>query len=232
VTCSLTSMQTTHVLVLILILSVCCVSASQRSAPSASKPLKRSDDKLKQVELDGKYTIQVPNYFSAGRVDDKIAAVPIYVFNAEQPHYTTIHVSVSPYSGEIPINPQTGKFVPPATGHLICELNDSANPLTLAADDGTPLTRYFTIQDDRDVYYGCAVVDNAYECSAHAQCPHPVALASRYTTRYAFTVFDKKNNSTIEFTGSNDGPSKTITKFEGDGKLLRYTIVPSLRSIR
>jgi hypothetical protein len=62
-------MQNNNILVLILILSVCCVSASQSFAPPASNPPKESDYKLKSVELDGKYTIQVPNYFTVGRVD-------------------------------------------------------------------------------------------------------------------------------------------------------------------
>jgi hypothetical protein len=37
-------------------------------------------------------------------------------------------------------------------------------------------------------------------------------------------------NSCVEFTGMHDGPSKKVTGFEGDGKLLRDIIVPSLQS--
>jgi hypothetical protein len=82
------------------------------------------------------------------------------------------------------------------------------------------------------VYYGWSVVDNAYECTMNSKCPLSWPPESRYTTQYAFAVFDKLNDSIVEFTGSHDGPSKEVTGFEGDGKSLRDTIVPSLTSIR
>ena len=119
----------------------------------------RSASKLKSVELDGKYSIDVPAYLSANRLSDKVAAVPFYAFESQPPHSTTIRVL--PYAGEIPINKDTGKLVPPATGDLTCEVESLRDPVALRADGGTPLTRYFTIADNIDVYYGCAVIDNA-----------------------------------------------------------------------
>jgi hypothetical protein len=95
-----------------------------------------------------------------------------------------------------------------------------------------PTAHYFTISGNRDVYYEWNVVDNAYECSMNSPCPLPVPPKSRYTAWYVFTVYDKPNNSIIEFSGAHTGSSDKATGFEGDGKLLRDTIVPSLTSIR
>jgi len=176
-------MQNNNILVLILILSVSCVSASQSFAPPASNPPKESDYKLKSVELDGKYTIQLPNYFTVGRVDTTATAVPMYSFDARKPHYTTIRVSVLPRAGIIPIDKKTGRF-----------------QLPFECDGGLPpLTDYFEISGNRDVYYGWSVVDNAYECTMNSPCPLPWPPKSRYTTEYAFAVFDKEARSIIEF---------------------------------
>jgi hypothetical protein len=213
--CSPTALQNDHFLVSILMLFIWHVAVGQSHAPEASRAPARSVSKLKPMELDAKYTIQIPDYFMVGRISGQIAAVPIYFFNAPPPHYTRIQASISPYAGVISIDKESGKI-----------------KLPLAADDGTPLTNYFTISGNRDVYYGWSVVDNAYECTANSKCPLAWPPESRYTTRYAFAVFDKPNNSIVEFTGSHDGPSKKVTEFEGDGKLLRNTIVPSLTSIR
>src|SRR5271155_1110737 len=212
---NLTSMRNNSFLIPILLLCVCHTGASQNSAPGKSAPVVQSAPKLKSVELDRKYTIQVPDYFTVNRLSDRIAAVPIYAFSAAPPKYTSIRVSISPQSGLIPIDKETGKF-----------------KLPLAADDGTPLTNYFAISGNRDVYYGWRVVDNAYECSMNSECPSPQPPESRYTTEYAFTLFDKLNNLIVEFTGSHDGPSGKVTGFEGDGRLLRETIVPSLVSVQ
>ena len=131
------------------------------------------------------------------------------------------------------MNKDTGKLVAPANGDLACEVESLPNPVALRADGGTPpLTRYFTLADDRDVYYGCTVIDNAYECSMNSPCPLPVRRESRYTTQYAFAVFDKETRLIVEFTGSHDGPSKKVTGFKGDGRLLRDTIVQSLTRIK
>ena len=207
-------MESSHFLALILMLSTCGVAASQSPEPRVSGVPARAASKLKSVELDGKYTIKIPDDFTVARISDQIAAVPIYFFKVVPPHYTTIQVSISPYAAIIPIDNETGKF-----------------KLPLGADNGTPLTNYFTTSGNRDVYYGWSVVDNAYECTMNSKCPLPWPPQSRYTTWYAFAVFDKPNNSIVEFTGSHDGPSKKVTGFEGDGKLLRDTIVPSLTSI-
>jgi hypothetical protein len=221
-----------HLLVVILVMSVFSVAGTQTRALGQSKITGKPEHiKLKRVELDGKYSIDVPAYLSANRLSD--AAVPFYAFESQLPHSTTIRVEVLPYAGEIPMNKDTGKLVAPATGDLTCEVESLPDPLALRADGGTPpLTRYFTIADNRDVYYGCTVIDNAYECSMNSPCPLPVRRESRYTTQYAFAVFDKETRLIVEFTGSHDGPSKKVTGFKGDGRLLRDTIVPSLTRIK
>jgi hypothetical protein len=205
-------MQNNRIPVLILVLSLCCVSASQSSGLPAAKSPKASDYKLKAVDLDGKYTIQVPSYFTLGRVGAAATAVPMYFFKAPIAQHTTIQVSVMPLGGIIPIDKNTGRF-----------------QLPFQCDGGLPpLTDYFEISGNRDVYYGWSIIDNAYECSMNSPCPLPVSPTSRYTTQYAFAVLDE--TSCVEFTGMHDGPSKVVTGFEGDGKLLRDIIVPSLQS--
>ena len=202
-------MQNNPIPVLILVLSVCCVSASQGSAPPATKSPKASE--YKSVELDGKYTIRVPSYFTLGRVGAAATAVPMYFFKAPIAQHTTIQVSVLPLGGILPMDKNTGRF-----------------QLPFQCDGGLPpLTDHFEISGNRNVYYGWSVIDNAYECSMHSPCPLPVSPTSWYTTQYAFAVLDE--TSCVEFTGMHDGPSKNVTGFEGDGKLLRDIIVPSLR---
>jgi|HubBroStandDraft_6_1064221.scaffolds.fasta_scaffold01963_11 hypothetical protein len=203
---------------------------SPHTTPSTAAPC---GSRLKPVELARKYKIQIPDCFTMGRVANEIAVVPIYFFNAPPPDSTTIQVEVLPYAGEIPINKDTGKLVAPATGPLTCEIESLPDPVALSADGGTPpLTRHFTLADDRDVYYGCTATDNAYECSMNSPCPLPWPPKSRYTTEYAFAVFDKETRLIVEFTGSHDGPLKKVTGFKGDGRLLCDTIVPSLTRIK
>ncbi len=196
----------------LLVLLIC--SVAQKSAPlEPPKNGVHRPAKLKSVELEGKYTIQVPNYFTLKRMDRPATAVPMYFFNAPKPHYTTIQVFVLPRVGIIPIDKETGRF-----------------QLPFECDGGLPpLTDYFEISGNRDVYYGWSVVDNAYECSMNTPCPLPWPPKSRYTTQYAFAVLDE--NSCLEFTGIHSGPSKRVTGFEGDGRLLRDIIVPSLSSL-
>lgn len=204
-------LQLVFVLVVLLIFSIARKSAaSERPKNGINRPAR-----LKSVELEGKYIIQVPDYFILRRMDGAATAVPMYSFDAPKPHYTTIRVSVLPRAGIIPIDQKTGRF-----------------QLPFECDGGLPpLTDYFEISGKRDVYYGWSVVDNAYECSMNSPCPlpWPPKSKSRYTTQYAFAVLDE--NSCLEFTGMHSGPSKKVTGFEGDGKLLRDIIVPSLRSL-
>jgi hypothetical protein len=212
---------------------ICQIAVSQNPAPQAQRNAAQASHKLKWVELDGKYKIQVPADFTLGRIDPKITSVPAYYFNASPPIHTSIRVEVLPYAGEIPVDKETGKLVVPANGDLTCEVESLPDPSALRAGGGTPpLTRYFTIADNIDVYYGCAVADNASECSMNSPCPLPVRRESRYTTGYAFAIFDKETRLIVEFTGSHDGPSKKVTGFKGDGRLLRGTIVPSLTRIK
>lgn len=209
------------------------MAVSQNPASQTQPSAAQAAPKLKWVELDGKYKIQVPADFTLGRIDPKITSVPAFYFNASPPDHTSIQVAVLPYSGEIPMNKVTGKLVAPADGDLTCEVESVPDPTALRAQGGTPpLSRYFTITDNRDVYYGCSVTDNAYECTMNSPCPLPVRRESRYTTEYAFAVFDKETRLIVELTGSHDGPSKKAIGFKGDGRLLRDTIVPSLTRIK
>ena len=212
---------------------ICQIAVSQNPTSQAQRSAAQATPKLKWVELDGKYKIQVPADFTLGRIDPKITSVPAFYFNASPPDHTSIQVGVLPYAGEIPINKDTGKLVAPANGDLTCEVESLPDPVALRAEGGTPpLTHYFTIADNRDVYYGCTVIDNAYECSMNSACPLPRPPKSRYTTEYSFAVFDKETRLIVEFTGSHDGPSKKVIGFKGDGRLLRETIVPSLTRIK
>lgn len=212
---------------------ICQMAVSQNPASQTQPSAAQAAPKLKWVELDGKYKIQVPADFTLGRIDPKITSVPDFYFNASPPEHTSIQVVVLPYSGEIPMNKVTGKLVAPADGDLTCEVESVPDPTALMAQGGTPpLTRYFTITDNRDVYYGCSVTNNAYECTMNSPCPLPVRRESRYTTEYAFAVFDKETRLIVELTGSHDGPSKKTIGFKGDGRLLRDTIVPSLTRIK
>jgi hypothetical protein len=212
---------------------ICQIAVGQNPASRAQPSAAQATHELKWVELDGKYKIQVPADFTLGRIDPKITSVPAFYFNASPPDHTSIQVAVLPYAGEIPMNKVTGKLVAPANGDLTCEVESVPDLPALRAQGGTPpLTRYFTITDNRDVYYGCSVTDNAYECSMNSPCPLPVRRESRYTTEYAFAVFDKETRLIVELTGSHDGPSKKVIGFKGDGRLLRDTIVPSLTRIK
>ena len=101
--------------------------------------------------------------------------------------------------------------------------------LPVGVNGSPPLTNYFKISEEQYAYYGWSVYDQAYECTMNSACPHGTPPQSRYMTQYAFAVFDKPSHSIVEFTGINWGPSKEVTSFEGDGKLLREVIVPSLR---
>jgi hypothetical protein len=98
--CPVTRMRNIDVLVPILMLAMCHVAASQSSAPAGSKAPARSALKLKSVELDNKYTIQIPDYFTVHQISDRIAAAPTYSFSAAQPHnsvveFTEIHFGPS-----------------------------------------------------------------------------------------------------------------------------------------
>jgi hypothetical protein len=185
----------------ILILAVCQVAATQTP-------------KLKSVELDNKYTIQVPEYFTMHRISKSITRVPAYYFQAARPHFTTIHVELLPYDFVVSADAITGLLELPA-----------------AIGNSPPLTGYFQPQQNRYAYFGWSVIDRRYECTMNSPCPHSTPFGSRYMAEYAFAVFDKPDHSVVEFTAMQMGPSKKVTGFQGDGKLLRDVIVPSLTSI-
>lgn len=199
---------------LVLILATCRIAEGQTSLPSGSKPAPESALKLKSVELDRKYTIEVPDGFAVRRISERVTSVPMYVLNGP-PSHDTIQVFVLPYFSVIPLDERTGLF-----------------RLPVGVNGSPPLTDYFKISEDRCVYYGWSVYDQAYECTMNSACPHGTPPQSRYMTQYAFAVFDGPNDSVVEFTGIHFGPSKEVTSFEGDGKLLRELIVPSLSPSR
>jgi hypothetical protein len=58
--------------------------------------------------------------------------------------------------------------------------------------------------------------------------PQPPEL--RYYTQYVFAVPDKNNGKIVEFTVPGVGCSEKVQDFEGDRKLLREIVVPSLTS--
>jgi hypothetical protein len=207
-------MRTAHLLVPILILAVCRIAEGQTSLPSESKPAAQSALKLKSVELDQKYTIEVPVAFTVRRISERVSSVPMYVFDGP-PSHDTIQVCVLPYFFVIPLDEKTGLF-----------------RLPVGVNGSPPFTDYFKITEDRYVYYGWSGYDQAYECTMNSPCPHATPPQSRYVTQYVFAVFDKPNHSVVEFTGFQFGPSKEVIAFEGDGKLLRELIVPSLSAIR
>ena len=207
-------MRTAHLLAPILILAICHVAQGQTSLQSDSKPAPESALQLKSVELDGKYTIDVPDGFAVRRISERVPSVPMYFLNGP-PSHDTIQVFVLPYFSVIPVDERTGLF-----------------RLPVGVNGSPPLTDYFKISEDRYVYYGWSVYDQAYECTMNSACPHGTPPQSRYVTQYAFAVFDKPSRSIVEFTGIHFGPSKEVTSFEGDGKLLREVIVPSLRKSR
>jgi len=184
-------------------------STAQRKTTSESsgKGLHPSA-KFKSVELEGKYTIQVPDDFTVKRI--AVSAAAAYAFVAPSPQYTTIQVVVLPRVGITVTDEKTGKF-----------------PLPFQCEGGVPeSTDYFEIAGSRTVYYGWSVTDNAYECSMNSPCPWPAPPKSRYTTEYVFAVPDDRY--CVEFTAMHVGASKNVTGFQGEGKLLRDVIVPSL----
>lgn len=208
-------MQSDCLLVPILLFSCWShVAACQSPEPKPSKVLARTPSKLKSAELAGKYIIHIPEKFALGRVSDKIAKTPIYFFQVASPHDSTIQIFLLPHSKQEPSDKEVG---------------GSKQPFEY---DGTSLPHRFTISGNRFVYYGWSVVDNAYECSMNSPCPWPAPPESRYATRYVFVLFDKPNDSIVEFTAIHLGGSKRISRVEGEGELLRNTIIPSITSIR
>lgn len=186
-------------------------SLRMTAAQTVSRDVGQPAANLKTVELAGKYRMQVPAYFTMQVLPaGPVRAAPAVAFTSNTNNIKTwFQVEVQPYVGAFADDRSTGKLKLPA-----------------------PLTHYFTISGNRDVYYGWTVVDNAYECTMNSPCPAQVPARSRYTAWYTFKVFDKPNNSIVEFTGAHSGPSKEVAGFEGVGKILRHVIVPSLTAIR
>lgn len=167
---------------------------------------------LKWIKLDTRYKIQVPDNFTLGKISDKISPVPAFYFNARPPDHTSIQVFLLPKIGNYLIDPKTGR------PHI--EI------------DGTSLSRSFKIQGGIDVYYGWSVDDTAYECTMNSPCPAPVPSDRRYGTLYVFAVIDEAHDTIVEFRGDHLGPTQNVRTLKGDGRLLRYVIVPSLSLIR
>lgn len=200
-----------HLVAPLLMLAMWQAAASRSSEPQGSNATDRAAFKLKSVELDHQYTIEVPDDFTVSRMPDRFTSAPTYSLSA--PSHLTISVVVLSHV-VVAIDEKTGLLKLPIGG--------SGGPL---------LTSYFKIREGLYAYYGWDVTDEAYECTMNSPCPHPISPEARYTTQYVLTVFDKPNNTFVRFTGSHSGPSKKVTEFQGDGKLLRDIIVPSLAPI-
>src|ERR1700733_865683 len=67
---------------------ICQIAVSQNPASPAQRSAAQATPKLKWVELDGKYKIQVPADFTLGRIDPKITSVPALLFQCQssRPH--------------------------------------------------------------------------------------------------------------------------------------------------
>jgi hypothetical protein len=191
---------------------ICQIAVSQNPTSQAQRSTSRAKPKLKWVELDGKYKVQVPDDFTLGRIDPTIASVPAFYFNASPPDQTSVQVFLLPKAGIYQTDPNTG--------------------IPQIEIDKTSLKRYFKISEGIVVYYGWSVVDNAYECSMDSHCPMPVPRNMRYDTVYVFAAFDDAHNTIVEFKAEHFGSTQRATRLHGDGKLLREVVVPSLSSIR
>ena len=199
----------------VLLFAICPSLGAQRSTPSTDAAVTPAAPKLKSVELDHQYTIEVPNYFTVH------GAQPI-------PHSSTggtetlldggpshqISVYLLPYSRysafKIPTDEKTGRV-----------------KLPVSVDGGPLLTAFFKIRGGLYAYFGWRVNDLTKDCTMNTPCPHWVPPKSRYMTEYAFVVFDPPH--IVEFRAVHGGPSENVAALEGDGKLLREVIVPSLR---
>jgi hypothetical protein len=136
----------------ILMLLSCSVATAQSSPPVASRTLKKrapnpptqslwtygrapSPSKLKSVELDGKYSIQVPDGFTLRRVSETVSSVPRYFFDAEPAQSTFITIVVTPFTSDT----------------LRGEHSNVQLPIEF---DDILLTGSFTISGGEDAYYG------------------------------------------------------------------------------
>jgi len=208
-----------QVIIPALTLVACFIAEGQDSIHEFSRPSAPST--LRSVELVHAYRIQVPDDLAlVGFLDGttKQSSVPQYTFRG--PHHAAIDVMVLPYQSEIrtygliPTNEEAGIF-----------------KLPFSINGSNSLTAYFKTANGRCFYYGWSTEDTAYACTMNSSCPHRTKRSSRYQTIYTFVIFDKANNCVIEFTGYSYGPSKRVTEFQGDGKVLYDVIVPSLTPI-
>jgi hypothetical protein len=215
-------MRKAHSIIIIPALTlIACLIVEAQDSPHESSRLS-AQSTLRLVELVHTYRIQVPDDLAlVGFFDGttRQSSVPEYIFRG--PHYRGIDVMVLPYKSEIdtygliPINEETGIF-----------------KLPFSINGSNPLAAYFKTAKGGYVYYGWSTGDTAYACTMNTPCPHRTERSSRYQTIYTFVVFDKANDCIIEFTGYSYGPSKNVTEFQGDGKVLHDIIVPSLDLIQ
>jgi hypothetical protein len=105
----------------------------QNPSPERSKAPVQPTLKLKSVELDNKYTIQVPESFAPRELNGRGIRGSVFVFGTN----TTIQVVVLPYSYVIPIDEKTGLF-----------------KLPIGVNNSPLLTRSFKIHENQYVYYG------------------------------------------------------------------------------
>ncbi len=190
----------------LVLLSACQLIAAQSSPPECGTARQQ---RLKTVALDRR-TIQVPECFTIERRGpNRIGPVPSYLLRAPSHQ---IEIYVLPFSSyETPVDEKTRMI-----------------KLPVSLDGGPPLTSHFKLPGGQVAYYGWSVTDTAYACTMNTPCPHRAPPKTRYQTLYDFAVLD--GPEIVEFRALVSGPTKTVTGFEGDAKLLRDVIIPSLRS--
>ena len=190
----------------VLLFAICPSLGAQRSTPSTDAAVTPAAPKLKSVELDHQYTIEVPDYFTVHEAGTGT------LLDGGPGHQ--ISVCLLPYSRysafKIPTDEKTGRV-----------------KLPVSVDGGPPLTAFFKIRAGLYAYFGWRVDDLTKACTMNSPCPHWVPPKSRYMTEYAFVVLDPPY--IVEFRAVHRGASENVPGPEGDGKLLREVIVPSLR---
>lgn len=192
-----------------LILAIASTAASRSSAQTTNDSQTRP--KLKWVELDGRYRVQVPEDFTLVRISSKISSLPDFHFNATPPDNTQVEIILMPMTGTYPTDPESGR--------PRIEMN------------GVALNRYLEISHGTVVSYGWKVDDTADECTMNTPCPVPVPRRVRYRTLYVFAAFDFAHGTIVKFRGDYFGATENVKTLKGDGELLRKVIVPSLSAV-
>jgi len=197
-------------------------STSATVSPEAAFP---TASNVKAVELEGKYSIQVPSEFEVDRVKNSF-----YRFTSTAGgKWRTFQIALLPYS----VNGDST-----LTGCKVSaefDKGDIAAPIYCdESGEGNDFVDYFPIPGNLYVRYAWSVDDNSQECTANSPCPYPVTPASRYSVYYYFVVPDKAHDTIVEFEAPDafQQPTREVNGFEGIASALRDTIIPSLVAIQ